>query len=168
MKVTVVPAQVTTVEDRISGNFSVSQIALLAIPIFGGSLLYVTLPPSMEFSLYKFLAIGFVTVLSGFLAIRIKGKIVLMWTITLLRYKLRPRRYVFTKNSTHYREKHLSLPKKSETSAPLKADTPTALPKLSNQERAYVYATFNDPVSRLRFETTKRGGLNVHLAKNKE
>ena len=73
MKVTVVPAQVTTVEDRISGNLSMSQIALFAIPIFCGSLLYAVLPPSMEVSLYKLIAIGILSLLSCQLAIRIKG-----------------------------------------------------------------------------------------------
>lgn len=168
MKVTVVPAQVTTVEDRISGNLSVSQIVLFAIPIFGGSLLYAVLPPSMEFSLYKLIMIGFVSILAGLLAIRIKGKIILVWALILLRYRLRPRRYLFNKNTALYREDYPEPPKEAEARMTVKEHTPALLPKLGIQEKAYVYATLDDPISRLRFETTKKGGLNVRITEVQE
>ena len=168
MKVTVVPAQVTTVEDRISGNLSVSQIVLFAIPIFGGSLLYAALPPSMEFSLYKLIMIGFVSILAGLLAIRIKGKIILVWALILLRYRLRPRHYLFNKNTALYREDYPEPPKEAEARTTVKEHMPAVLPKLGIQEKAYVYATLDDPISRLRFETTKKGGLHVRITEVQE
>jgi hypothetical protein len=168
VKVVVVPAQVTTVEDRITGNLSVSQIALFAVPIFGGSLLYAALPPSLEFSLYKLIMIGFVSILAGLLAIRIKGRIVLVWAFILLRYRLRPRRYLFNKNTALYREDYPEPPKEAETRTTIEEHTPAVLPKLGIQEKAYVYATLDDPISRLRFETTKKGGLNVRITEVQE
>lgn len=168
MKVTVVPAQVTTVEDRISGNLSMSQIVLYAIPIFGGSLLYAALPPSMEVSLYKLVMIGFVSILAGLLAIRIKGNIILVWALILLRYRLRPRHYLFNKNTALYREDYPEPPKEAEASTTAKEHMPVVLPKLGVQEKAYVYATLDDPISRLRFETTKKGGLNVRITEAQE
>src|ERR1035437_3790831 len=99
MKITVVPAQVTTVEDRVAGNLGFSQLILFAIPVFGGSLLYAALPPSMSASAYKLVIIGIVAVFNSVLAIRIKGKILLLWMIVLLRYNLRPRFYLFNKNT---------------------------------------------------------------------
>lgn len=168
MKVTVVPAQVTTVEDRITGNLSVSQIVLFAIPVFGGSLLYAALPPVMEFHLYKLILIGIVALLTGLLAIRIKGKIVLMWVLILLRYHSRPRLYLFNKNTSAYREDYHELPKEVAVKTTAKERTPIALPKLGVQEKAYIYATLDDPISRLRFETTKKGGLHVRITEAQE
>lgn len=168
MKVTVVPAQVTTVEDRITGNLSVSQIILFAIPVFGGSLLYAALPPVMEFHLYKLILIGIVALLTGLLAIRIKGKIVLMWVLILLRYHSRPRLYLFNKNTSAYREDYPELPKEVAVKTTVKERTPIALPKLGVQEKAYIYATLDDPISRLRFETTKKGGLHVRITETQE
>ena len=40
MRTTVVPAQVTTVEDKIAGNLGLSQLLLLTLPVFGGSALF--------------------------------------------------------------------------------------------------------------------------------
>ena len=165
MKVTIVPAQVTTVEDRIAGDLSVLQVGLLAVPIFGGSLLYAVLPPSMEFSLYKLMVIVFLAVVTGLLAIRIKGKIALMWVLILLRYALRPRLYLFNKNTSLYREEYLES--SQETTAQVNAVERvfTPLQNLDIHEKAYVYAAFDNSISRLRFETTKKGGLNVRVTK---
>ncbi|MFZ2836380.1 MAG: hypothetical protein WAZ21_03595 [Candidatus Saccharimonadales bacterium] len=168
MKVTVVPAQVTTVEDRITGNLSVSQIALFAVPVFGGSLLYAALPPSMEFSIYKLVVIGFLAIITSLLAIRIKGKIVLVWALILLRYGLRPRLYLFNKNTAAYREDYPEPLNEAEARMTVKEHVPAVLPKLGIQETAYVYATLDDPISRLRFETTKKGGLHVRITEVQE
>lgn len=165
MKVTIVPAQVTTVEDRIAGDLSVLQVGLLAVPIFGGSLLYGVLPPSMELGLYKLMVIAFLAVATGLLAIRIKGKIALMWVLILLRYALRPRLYLFNKNTTLYREEYLESLQEATTQADTVERVFAPLQNLDIHEKAYVYAAFDDSISRLRFETTKKGGLNVRVTK---
>src|SRR5665213_4365185 len=104
MKVTVVPAQVTTVEDRIAGRLGLSQLLLLAAPIFGGSALYIILPPAMNSSAYKLVIIITLMLICSTMAIRIKGKIVLLWLIVILRYRLRPSYYVFNKNAVNGRD----------------------------------------------------------------
>src|ERR1019366_4023701 len=106
MKVTVVPAQITTIEDRIAGNLSFSQLLLLAAPVFGGSALYIILPPTMHSAPYKLTVIAVLIFLCGLLAIRIKGKILLLWFVVLLRYNLRPRYYIFNKNCLAAREQY--------------------------------------------------------------
>jgi hypothetical protein len=165
MKVTIVPAQVTTVEDRIAGDLSVLQVGLLAVPIFGGSLLYAVLPPSMEFSLYKLMVIAFLAVAAGLLAIRIKGKVIFMWALIFLRYALRPRLYLFNKNTTLYREEYLEFLQETTTQVDAVERVFAPLQNLDIHEKAYVYAAFDDSISRLRFETTKKGGLNVRVTK---
>src|SRR5947209_20569411 len=97
MKVTVVPAQVTTVEDRIVGSLGLSQILLLATPVFGGTMLYAILPPNFHSAIYKLIVIALLFATCGLMAIRIRGKILLLWLIVMLRYNLRPRYFVFNK-----------------------------------------------------------------------
>ena len=78
MKVTIVPAQVTTVEDRIAGNLGLSQLLLLTTPVFSGSLLYVVLPPVFHGAIYKLVLIVALFIICSLMAIRIKGKILLL------------------------------------------------------------------------------------------
>src|SRR5215204_1042792 len=104
MRTTIVPSQVTTVEDRVAGRLGLSQLLLLISPIFGSSIIFVVLPPFFNYAVYKVVLIVCVASLSALLAIRIKGKILLFWAITLLRYNTRPRYYLFNKNSAHTRE----------------------------------------------------------------
>jgi len=53
MKVTVVPAQVTTVEDRIVGSLGFSQLVLIVTPVFIAAALFAVLPPAMGSAVYK-------------------------------------------------------------------------------------------------------------------
>lgn len=170
MKYTVVPAQITTVEDRVAGNLGFSQLMLFAIPVFGGALLYAVLPPSMDIALYKIIVLVMLAVVSSTLAIRIKGKIVLFWLVILLRYGIRPKYYLFNKNTSLYREDYPVL--KTETNAKKAENKSTKhsayLPRLGVLEMSEVYAMLDNPNSQIRFEITKKGGLNVHLADIKE
>jgi hypothetical protein len=169
MKVTVVPAQVTTVEDRVAGNLSFSQLILFAIPVFGGSLFYAILPPFMGASLYKIVFITIFALICTVLAIRIKGKIVLLWLITLLRYQFRPRRYVFNKNSSIYREDYPAVPDTTEQTSDVSTqERQMPIPLLGFTEKAHLYDLLNDPIGRLRFDITKKGGINVSIPEAKD
>ena len=106
MKMTVVPAQVTTVEDRIIGNLGFSQILLLIIPVFASAFIFGLFPPFMGGALYKYIIMASVALLFCILAIRIKGKIVANWIITISRYNIRPRYYLYNKNVTTHREEY--------------------------------------------------------------
>lgn len=163
MKVTVVPAQVTTVEDRIMGNLGFSQLMLLILPIFASALIYFILPPMMGSSIYKFVIMAIFAVLCGISAIRIKGKIVLLWAIVMARYNVRPKFYVFNKNTAAYREQYDTVKTESEEEQKDVAKPIIAIPKLDFHESAKLLAVMQDPASKLRFETTKKGGLNVRL-----
>ena len=169
MKVTVVPAQVTTVEDKIMGSLGFSQLMLLIVPIFIGAGLFAILPPFMGASLYKYVVIGIVTILCCILAIRIKGKIVALWLVVILRYNLRPKFYLFNKNTTALREQYDTKTKEPEEQNPrARLKKSLTVPRLQFHETAKVYATIDNPASKLRFETTKKGGLHVRLTEIKE
>lgn len=164
MKQTVVPAQVTTVEDRIVGNLGLVQIVLLALPVLGTGLVFTTFPPAMHVSLYKVFGLTLLAALCGVLAIRIKGQLVLFWIIVRVRYNLRPTYYVFNKNTTANRE----LYDKIQT-AELPEDEPekTALhrqaSKLTPAETVRVLEAIDNPAANLTFATNKKGNLYVHI-----
>jgi hypothetical protein len=168
MKTTVVPAQVTTVEDRVAGNLGLSQLMLLAAPVFGGSALYVILPPSFHSAAYKLVVIIALFVVSSLLAIRIKGKILLLWLIVMLRYDLRPRFYVFDKRSLHGRELYNLAPVIEQEEEEVK--TPHKAPKSSSLSTADVIELqdlIENPAANVSFET-KKGNLYVRITEIKQ
>ncbi len=163
MKVTVVPAQVTTVEDKIMDSLSLSQLMILLLPVFVGAALFAILPPTMGSSIYKYVIIGILFVICSILAIRVKGKIIALWIVTVLRYNLRPKYYLFNKNVTTYRQDYADIPLEPEQQTEATDKHRISLPKLELHETAYVLAAIDNPASNLRFETTKKGGLHVRL-----
>ena len=103
MKIQRIPAQITTVEDKIAGNLNLTQIVLLILPVFIFVLVYVVFTPSMHFALYKVpLILGFGSI-PPILAIRFKEKLLLSWLTILFRYNMRPTYYVFNKNELYQR-----------------------------------------------------------------
>jgi hypothetical protein len=163
MRSTVVPAQVTTVEDKIAGNLGMSQLLLLTMPIFGGSLLFVSLPPFFSYATYKIVVIVCFAVLCGTLAIRIKGKILLFWGIVILRYNLRPRYYVFNRNDTHLRDiaQEIKPEKAVEETKPKRIRK--QLPQLSTPELVQVEHLIANPAANLHVKTNRKGELSVHF-----
>ena len=101
MRSTVIPAQITTVEDKIAGNLSMTQIVILLVPVFVGTLIFAIFPPTMHLALYKLPPVLLVLLVCLLLSLRIKGKVVLSWLTILLSYNLRPKYYIFNKND-HY------------------------------------------------------------------
>lgn len=98
MRTTIIPAQITTVEDKIAGSFNLAQILILMIPVLWTALVYVVFAPTMKLVSYKLIIILTVTLLCVILALRIKGKIIAQWLSVLATYQLRPKYYLFNKN----------------------------------------------------------------------
>ena len=169
MKMTVVPAQVTTVEDRIIGNLGFSQILLLIVPVFAGAGIFVALPPFISSAVYKYVIMGVVAMIFCVLAIRIKGKLVAFWLVTILRYNLRPKYYLFNKNVSTLRENY---PARKDQEQPEKTVTVVTKQVSRNQldipTTARVLATIENPAAKVRFETGKKGGLHVRLTEIEE
>ena len=163
MKMTVVPAQVTTVEDRIIGNLGFSQILLLIVPVFTATGIFTLLPPFMGGALYKYVLMGVVALLFGLLSIRIKGKILASWLVTILRYNLRPKYYLYNKNTESLRETYPTKKEEPEKATTTKTQRHTARPQLDIPATARVLATIENPAAKVRFETGKKGNLHVRL-----
>lgn len=165
MKMTVVPAQVTTVEDRIIGNLGFSQILLLVIPIFLCAGIFGLIPPFMGGAAYKYVAMGVAVLVFCILAIRIKGRIVASWAATLLRYNTRPKYYIFNKNVMTLRENYTisKEQQESEKVAVIKPVKKAPIHRLDIPSTARVLAAIENPATRVRFETGKKGNLYVRL-----
>ena len=170
MKMTVVPAQVTTVEDRIIGNLGFSQILLLIVPIFIAAGIFVLIPPFMGGAIYKYFIMGIAAGIFCILAIRIKGKIVALCLVTLLRYNSRPKYYIFNKNTTVLRENYQLAKEQDrpEEKIATKTAKKVTLNQLDIPATARVLATIENPAARVRFETGKKGNLHVRLTEIEE
>jgi len=104
MKSTVVPAQITTVEDKIAGSLNFIQIILLVFSLIIGTALYGLIPPKLHLSTLKIVLMIVQFAVFGSLALRYKGRILADWLVIYLRFKARPRIYIFTKNDSFSRE----------------------------------------------------------------
>lgn len=110
MKTIIVPAQITTVEDRIAGSLTMTQLILLMFPLFWGTAVYSIFPPEFHLVIYKVALIVIAIGCAGTLSIRIKGRIILQWIQVMLQYNIRPTYYIANKNDSYLRnvkeEKH--------------------------------------------------------------
>lgn len=171
MKVTVVPAQVTTVEDRIIGSLGFSQILLLVVPVFTSAGIFALAPPFMIIATYKYILMTTIALFFCLLAIRIKGKIVASWLATILRYNLRPKYYLFNKNTTALREDYPAK-KTSKTTNETKASSPKKAAsyhiEIDPLSATRILAAIENPVADIRFETDRKGGLHVRFTEVEE
>jgi hypothetical protein len=100
MRTTIIPAQITTVEDKIAGSLNLTQILILMVPILWLALVYVVFYPSMKLVPYKMGLLIFVSVICLILVLRIKDKIVAEWVGVVFRYHFRPKYWLYNKNDT--------------------------------------------------------------------
>ncbi len=165
MKTTVVPAQVTTVEDKIAGNLTFIQIMLLIIPLIVGTIIYAITPPSMHLSTLKLILVVFQFCLFGSLAIRFKGKILMDWLVIVLKYAMRPRVYIFTKNDLTGRDvpvikatdfKNRTAKKSSDKNKKVAQEVDV---NISNK------SILDDSKVSISVKLSKKGGLDVSLKK---
>ncbi|QQR51987.1 PrgI family protein [bacterium] len=169
MKSALVPAQITTVEDKVTGSLSLTQLLLLVAPVFLGSALFAVLPPSMEVVTYKLVILSIVGVIFGVSAIRIKGQIILLWAVTIFRYNLRPRYFVFDKNDLHLREglKDELVGSTSAISEHQPVKSTVAPMRLTPAESIHLEALADNPQAKLYFSANRKGGLDVRISEIK-
>ncbi len=161
MRTTVIPAQITTLEDKIVGNLSFLQICFLMFPVMWSMLVYMLFPPGMKFALYKLPVILLVSVISLVMAIRIKDKIVFDWLAIVLRYTSRPMYYVFSKNDTYLRT--LDLPTLEPSTVPVVEEVVIhhQLPQASETELVKLDKVMRKRKYAVTFAPDKKGGLHV-------
>jgi len=170
MKIAIVPAQVTTVEDKVAGNLNLSQLILLVAPVFGSGVLYTVMPPSFGMVFYKVVIISLLFIIIVPLAINIRGRLLINWLIILARYNVRPRYYVFNKNSFYLRNSEAHFPPKNaikKVVADVSQSVRHNAPPVSIHDKARLEAMMADPHAKLAFKISRKGGLDVHITEVK-
>lgn len=172
MKTRVIPAQITTVEDKIAGNLSLTQILLLMTPVFWMMVVYALLVPQMQFSWYKlplFLIVLFACLI---LSLRIKGRVMLHWLVTLLRYNLRPKYYLFDKNESYMRTLYLPAFERNRrklfSKSPAKQEKKATNPNISFGDLIRLENLITNPKYSLSVKLGRKGGLNVAFEQNQK
>lgn len=167
MRISIVPAQITTVEDKIAGNVSVQQAMLLGVPILFGFIIALVFPPSGQFVAYKIAIVLGLFIICGSLAIRIKDRIVAQWLKLFVIYSARPLHYVYDKNSTYLRDTEtLDITAEIVTVQPTKKTIITTN-TISPKEFVRLEQFATDVRAGMKFEIGKKGELNVRITEVK-
>ena len=168
MKTTVVPAQITTVEDRIAGSLTLPQIVLLIIPLIASGAIYACAPIRMHLNNLKIILMGLQFIFFGLLAIRFRGKIIADWLVIYLRFKLRPRQYIFTKNDIATREVETVVLEKTSEPEQLKPKEEIISALLKLPDKIKVDLLLGNPLLTASYKFDKKGGLIVTLSSLKQ
>lgn len=167
MKTTTVPAQVTTIEDKIAGNLNLSQLMLLCAPIFLSAVGYVLVPPLAKFTYAKlaiFIALVFIF---STLSIRLRGKLIVQWIAVIGRYNLRPRYYIYNKNDPYLRPVKTAVKQSSKKKLVEKTKkVQPHLPKLPVPQLIKLQDVITDPRSKLSLRVGRKG-LDVRITEIK-
>lgn len=169
MRVSIVPAQITTVEDKIAGNISVQQAMLLGIPLLFGFITAVVFPPSGQFVAYKMVIVATLFVICGSLAIRVKDRIVAQWLKLFIVYCARPEHYVYNKNSSYLRMSESTeelLVQEEVGEAPVGRPV-LSMNHISSKEFTRLEQLAMDSRSSVTFRVGKKGKLNVRITEVK-
>jgi len=162
MRTSIIPAQITTVEDKIAGNLNLTQVGILMVPVFLGTAIYCFLPPLMHFAIYKVIIVAFITIIALLLSLRIKGKVVANWLSVLFKFNLRPKFYVFNKNDIYQRDLYLPTVKKAYQKAILPREA-KATSALVSKDLLKIKKYLKNPKYALSLKPKKKGGLYVAL-----
>jgi len=166
MRTTVIPAQITTVEDKIAGNLNFTQILLLVATLFIDTFIYAVFPERLQFTLYKIPFMVIATIFCLILCMRIKDRVVFNWIFLLSSYYFRPRYYLFNKNDLFAREE-IIFAYDAKKPASVKA---TKTKKATNKNLSFtdfikMQAALANPHSRLDFKFDRKGGLDATVSK---
>jgi len=160
MTAVAVPAQITTVEDKVFAGLTPLQLTLMAIPLCIGFLAYAALPPNFHMVVYKLAGVIFLELIGLIASLRIKDEVLLRLVVTRLHYNLRPRYYVYDKNDSYLRNipQAVTLTPLTEVSGSTKTvKTDTARPKLDMAQVVKMEDIMADPRAKMRFVMGKEG-----------
>lgn len=166
MRSTIIPAQITTVEDRIAGNFNLTQILLLIMAVFLSTGIFTILPPINQLVAYKLIVIGMICLICLTLALRIKDKVMLNWLIVVWKYKARPRYYDFDKNDNYLRDlvfEEVDLVDEATAQEQTRGATANVKSGINLSEVIKMESLLNNPDQAIHFKITKGGNLHVAL-----
>lgn len=160
MRTTVIPAQITTVEDKIAGNLNLTQIVLLLLALLSAVFMYAVLPPKATFQVYKIPFIVLSMLTFAILSLRVKNRVIINWIVLLASYYFRPAFYVANKNDLYLRDVILDIPVR------IKSSKATSLKKAKKEVEVPMFNPVNVErilgISRAKLSFKfEKGGLNA-------
>ncbi len=99
MRSTVIPAQITSVEDKITSFLNLKQIVILVLDLILIIVIFLIIPPLVKFSLLKMILSVTLSLLIVPLIIKYRDVILLDYLVLMLSFKLRPKIYVLRRDS---------------------------------------------------------------------
>ena len=96
MRVSIVPAEMTSIQDKIIGDLNMNQVILLSTPLIFTILVYLFIPPFSKLSLLKITVCSISIISLGILSIKIDEKILLDHLKIFISFFNRPRIYLNT------------------------------------------------------------------------
>lgn len=181
MKTVKIPAQITTVEDKIMGNLTLSQLSLLMAALFSSALIYILFPPYSKLTILKGVIMAVVSLILIIMSIKIRGKLFINWLIIILLYHYRPRIYVYSKNdnkkihNNHHNtvneplisqayQHHQFKPSKTDRIEYVSNERISNTPSFERTEDTVRGESILDRnVNQLNFQIKKRGEVNVTI-----
>lgn len=160
MKTCVVPAQITTVEDKIAGSLNFAQILLLVFSLIIGTAFYGLIPPKLHLSGIKIILMVLQFAIFRALAVRYRGRILADWLVIILRFKARPRVYIYTKNDLLSRQTPGSAIEAKEKQPVRKTAAKRIIRKKQYQTELPDYSG-----TIIAVKPSKKGGLDVEYQK---
>jgi hypothetical protein len=168
MRTTTVPAQITTVEDKIAGSLTLQQLIILSAPIFLDFIVYIMVPSFLKLSFYKFILIILITLSFCVSAVRFKGKLIIFWLITIINFNNRPRYFIYNKNDRYMRDESPTVSTKLTPTYKEQAKHKQYSKNTSLKEMFLLNSLLDDPSVSLSFVSNKKAGLSVHITQVKQ
>ncbi len=167
MKTTVVPAQVTTVEDRLIGNLTFAQILIFIIPLFTDLVTYLTVVPRSQLDYDKTILIVSQSFIICLLALRVNEKILANWLWIFFKFICRPKIYLYSiiDPAAALSDKNISSENAEEVDhLPTLPDPGKTDIEANNViDHLVVEKMIRDRLFNVRIQPRKSGGYNVFL-----
>lgn len=163
MKTQVIPAQITTVEDKIVGSLSFTQLLLLMVPVGLAGVIYILLPPMMSIAWYKLVLLICLSLPFVILSLRIKGVLVVEWLQLVGSYLTRPKVYVADKNDGTFRTLPVVEKKARPATKKIVLVKPKAVVKLSSLSLVQFEQQLALRKLAVRVVPSSKGGVHVVL-----
>jgi len=166
MKTSIVPAQITTVEDKIAGKLTIRQLLILLIAGFTDILIFLIFPKALRLTPIKLIIISLNSIIVSLLAYKHQEKILLSWLLLIFSYLKRPRIYIYHKNAKAKRNDPVEIIKAADnqTSLPTKHIKEISESYLHDQVNFLSSSIVNNEKFKVNFINDKKRGLKIYVS----
>lgn len=130
MRTTIIPAQITSVEDKITSFLNLKQIVILVFNLIFVMIIFLIIPPFIKFSIIKMIFTFLLSIIIAPLSFKYRGVLLLDYLKLILDFKLRPKVYVLIRDDQV--DEEINFEKKSFMSLKTKEKTFTKVKKLGH------------------------------------